>query len=324
VVDDKPTENGPRLQPSGKGAEERLVYVMPEEAFAGTADDEITLRELWGILWRGKWLIIAVTAVFAVGSVVYALNAEEWYRSEALLAPADEKSTSGMSGQLGGLAALAGVSVGGGDSSEALAVLRSREFAREFINEAGLLPVFFADAWDAAAGKWRDVDPEARPDVRDAVKYFHDNVLSVSQDRRSGLVTLAIEWTDPQVAAAWAEILVRRLNARLRQRALEEAETNVAYLQAELRQTSVVTLQQSIGRLLESELQKLMLARGNEEFAFRVIDSAAPPKYRVRPNRPLIAVLGTLMGGVLAVFAVFIGHALRSEPNSNAPKHRAA
>jgi LPS O-antigen subunit length determinant protein (WzzB/FepE family) len=106
---------------------------------------------------------------------------------------------------------------------------------------------------------------------------------------------------------------VVRLNERLRERALREAETNVAFLRAELAQTSVVTLQQSIGRLLESELQKLMLARGNEEFAFRVIDAASPPKQRVRPKRAQIAILGTILGGMLAVFGVFLLHVVRSE-----------
>jgi uncharacterized protein involved in exopolysaccharide biosynthesis len=77
-----------------------------------------------------------------------------------------------------------------------------------------------------------------------------------------------------------------------------------------------VTLQQSIGRLLESELQKLMLARGNEEFAFRVIDAASPPKERVRPKRALIAVVGTMLGGMLAVLIVFLSHAIRGKGNS--------
>jgi uncharacterized protein involved in exopolysaccharide biosynthesis len=317
---DNSTEKELPVQSVGQGDGARVVYVMPQQAFAGTDDDEISLRELWDIAWRGKWLVIAITALFAAGSVAYALLAEEWYRSEVLLAPADEKSTSGLSGQLGGLAALAGVSVGGGDSSEALAVLNSREFAAGFIKEFDLLPVFYADEWNGASNQWLGNDPEEWPDIRDAVKYFHDHVLSVRLDRQSGLVTLAIEWTDPQVAAEWAEILVRRLNSRLRERALKEAETNVSYLQAELGQTSVVTLQQSIGRLLESELQKLMLARGNEEFAFRIIDNAAPPKDRIRPKRSLIAVLGTLMGGVLALFAVFIRHALRSGGKADSPQ----
>lgn len=303
--------------PADKGSPvpaERLVYVMPEQALGGPADDAMSLREHWNVLWRGKWLIIAVTAVFAIAAVTYALMAHEWYRAEVLMAPADEKASASLGGQLGGLAALAGVTVGsGGESAEAIAVLESREFAREFIEDLDLLTVFFADDWDAQQERWRGNDPSKTPDIRDGVKYFHENVLRVSEDRQTQMVTLAIEWTQPELAAEWANALAQRLNIRLRDRALREAETNVAYLQAEIVRTNVVTLQQSIGRLLENELQKLMLARGNEDFAFRIVDRAWPPKERVRPKRALIAVIGTLAGGALGVVWVLITHAMRSE-----------
>ena len=300
--------------PEGSPAVQRMVYILPEHAHAGPADDEISLRELWAAIWRGKWLIIVVTAVFAIASVTYALMAREWYLAEVLLAPADEKATPTLGGQLGGLAALAGVNVGaGGDSAEAIAVLRSREFAREFIEDFDLLPVFFADLWDAQQKRWRGNGPGMTPDIRDGVKYFHEYVLRVSEDRQTRMVTLSIEWTQPELAADWANALVQRLNLRLRERALREAETNVTYLQAEMARTNMVTLQQSIGRLLENELQKLMLARGNEDFAFRIVDSASPPKDRVRPNRTLMAVIGTLLGGALGVFSVLMAHAIRSE-----------
>jgi uncharacterized protein involved in exopolysaccharide biosynthesis len=127
------------------------------------------------------------------------------------------------------------------------------------------------------------------------------------------MVTLAVEWIEPAVAAEWANALVQRVNSRLRERALREASANVAYLQGEIARTKVVTLQQSIGRLLESELQKLMLARGNEDFAFRIVDPASPPKERIRPKRSLIAGIGILLGGALGLFAVFVAHSMRSE-----------
>jgi uncharacterized protein involved in exopolysaccharide biosynthesis len=310
-LSNSPTEKSPVATPP-EGVAERLVYVMPEHAF-GNGSDEISLRDLWDILWRGKWIIIAITAVFAAASVLYALAAEEWYRAETVLAPADERSAPALGGQLGGLAALAGVTVGGGDSAQAVATLRSRELAREFIEDHDLVRVFFADEWDEERGTWTGDDPARWPDVRSAVKFFHENVLYLNQDRQTGLVTLAIEWKDPEIAAAWAADLVRRANETLRERALREAETNVAYLQAELSQTTLVTLQQSIGRLLESELQKLMLARGNEEFAFKVIDAASAPRDRIRPKRALISVVGTMAGGMFAVFLVFLLHALRGQ-----------
>ena len=275
------------------------------------SEEEIRLAELWNIVWSGKWRIIGVTFVFAVLSVVYALVATEWFRAEALLAPAEERNVTPLQTQLGGIAALAGLSIGSGDTVEAVATLKSRDFAREFIEDHGLLTVLFADDWDAAGQRWLADDPREQPDMRDAVQYFHDHILRVSEDRATSLVTLAIEWTDPVVAAEWASVLVDRLNARMRERALEEAETNVTYLQEELAKTNVVTLQQAVGRLLESELQKLMLARGTQEFAFRIIDSAEPPKQRVRPKRTLVTIFGTLAGGVVGLIWVFLGHALR-------------
>jgi uncharacterized protein involved in exopolysaccharide biosynthesis len=280
------------------------------------AGDTISLRQIWQVLWQGKGIVIATTIIFAVGSVAYALLAKEVFRAEVLLVPAAEQSASMSGSQLGGFAALAGLSVGNGDNIESLAVLQSRKFARDFIEQLDLLPVFFEKNWDAANKRWVQEDPDEVPDVRDGVKLFHEKVLSVSEERSTGLVTLAIEWTDPDIAAAWAGILVERLNDRLRERALQEAETNVAYLQSELASTTLVTLQDSIGRLLESELPKLMLAKGNEEFAFKIVDPAVSPKHRVRPKRALTVVIGTILGGLMGMFMVLVGHSGRAAVDS--------
>lgn len=296
----------PRVRERG-----RLVYVMSEDLVASQSSDEIDLGELWTIVWRGKWVIVCIGVLFAVASISYALLATNWYRAEVLLAPAEEQSTQGISSQFGGLASLAGITIGGGGTAEPIAVLRSREFAREFIQELNLMPVLFADDWDAEAQRWKNNDIEEQPDIRDGVRLIREDILRVNEDSPTGLVTLQIEWIDPKVAAQWASLLVERLNDRMRQRALKEAETNVAYLQSELSGVSVVAIQQSIGRLLESEMQKLMLARGNEEFSFRVLDSAAPPKDRFRPKRMLIVVLGSMLGGMVGTLTVFMLHAGR-------------
>lgn len=307
-------EKDSELQSAGQ----RFAYIVPEHVHGRPAGDEVGLRELWNITWRGKWVIIAVTLLFAAASVGYALLATEWYRAEVLLAPASDRTTLPLGGQLGGLAAIAGVATRGGDVAEAIATLKSRELARSFIEDEGLVKVFFADEWDAEHGRWLRTGRGMERDTRDAIKYFHENVLRVREDRQSGLVTLVVEWTDPVLVAIWADQLVTRANERLRDRALREAQANIEYLQAELANTGVVTLQQTIGRLLESELQKLMLARGNEEFAFKVVDSADTPKRRVRPRRALVAVIGTMLGGMLAVFGVFAVHAIRAGPRERA------
>ncbi|MBM4231489.1 MAG: hypothetical protein FJ184_12200 [Gammaproteobacteria bacterium] len=267
-------------------------------------DDEIDLWELWETIWSGRWLIIAITGVFTLGGVTYALLAQEWYKADVVLAPADKKGGGGALAQFGGLASLAGISLPGAGEGEPVAVLKSKDFARSFITDLNLMPVLLegADFGDK------------KPDIRDAVKVFDTDVRTVSEDKKSGLVTLSVRWKDPDTAAEWANVLVKRLNDRLRTQAQEESERNVAYLQREIAATSVVSLQQSMGRVLEGEMQKLMLARGNEEFAFKVIDRATPPKQRETPKRTLIPLVSMLAGGFLGILAVFLRKAIMNRP----------
>jgi len=277
-------------------------------------DDEVLdLMALSSKIWQGKWLIIGVTAAFTLSSAVLVLILTSWYRADVLLAPVRATSADDLAsplGSLGGLASLAGITLGG-STSEPLAVLQSRDLAREFIEQQSLLPVLFARKWDAKSARWTPTDPKDWPDIRDGVKYLVEKIRTVKDDKKSGLVTLTIEWTDAKTAADWANLFVDRANERIRARALLEAQANVNFLQRELATTSVVTLQQSIGRLLDTELQKLMLARENKEFAFRVIDRAEVPKWRVWPKRLQVVALATLFGGALSIYLVFLRDAIR-------------
>jgi uncharacterized protein involved in exopolysaccharide biosynthesis len=184
-----------------------------------------------------------------------------------------------------------------------VAVLKSKDFAREFIEDKDLLPVLMYDRL------------EAKPpvDIRDAVQRFDLDVRSLAEDKKTGLMTLSITWTDPVLATDWANELVRRANERLRAQALQEAERNIKYLQGEIAATNVTSLQQAIGKVIESEMQKLLLARGNEEYAFKVIDKAVEPKKRARPQRVTLVLIAALAGGLLSLMLIMAGHLLRQE-----------
>ena len=77
-------------------------------------DYEIDLLELIKVLWDAKIRIVAITAVAAFISVIYALTQPNIYHADALLAPTEDAGGGGMSrlaGQFGGLASLAGISL---------------------------------------------------------------------------------------------------------------------------------------------------------------------------------------------------------------------
>jgi uncharacterized protein involved in exopolysaccharide biosynthesis len=282
---------------------------------SGLTDVVELSRTVWGQRWLFCGMLLSCTAI----ATLYAFLAPQWYLSEGLLIPASPKSTQGLAGALGGLGGLGGLAGAAGlnllgetKTSEPIAVLRSRDLIREFIQQNDLMPILYAKKWDAAARRWKDARPSKQPDLRDAVKYFQENILTVQEDKKTGLVTISVEWKDANLAAAWANQLIERVNVQMRDRALAEAESNVEYLRKQLGTTSETSLQQAASRLLESELQKSMLARGNREFAFRVIDRPEPPKHRSEPKRGISVGLGFLAGGIFGVLVVVVRQAFKN------------
>jgi uncharacterized protein involved in exopolysaccharide biosynthesis len=267
--------------------------------------DTISLSDLWRSIRDHRVLVAGVALVVAVCFSVYAAFAPLWYRAEVLLSPVDRQAPHDLMGQFGGLASLAGISIDQGGTGEAVAVLKSRHLAQQFIEDFELLPVLFAHQWDKSKQGWKGSDPRDWPDVRDGVHYFDEHIRGVTENPKTGLVTLSIEWRDPDEAARWANELVSRVNLQMRERSLREARANIEYLRGQLADTNILALQQSIGRLLESELQKLMLAEGNMEFSFRTIDPAVAPKLHQRPKRALLIGLGLFLGLFLGAVAAF-------------------
>jgi uncharacterized protein involved in exopolysaccharide biosynthesis len=183
-------------------------------------------------------------------------------------------------------------------SAEAIATLQSRVLTETYLREQNLLPVIFASQWDAAKGTWKTSSLEKQPTLWDGNKYFAKKIRLVTEDKKTGLVTLTISWKNKQQAAQWATDLVARANSYMQQKALDVSARHIEYLNDELKRTSVLELQQAIFRLLEVEIKKTMLARGNPEYAFKTIDPAVVPQEVTRPKRLLIVAFG-LAGGLL-------------------------
>jgi hypothetical protein len=76
-------------------------------------------------------------------------------------------------------------------------------------------------------------------------------------------------------------------NDYLRANAIAQSERNIAFLGQEAAKTYVVGVKQAICEILQSEIRKEMLARGSEEYAFRILDRALPPERAASPRKLL-------------------------------------
>ncbi|MAD15230.1 MAG: LPS O-antigen length regulator [Alteromonadaceae bacterium] len=312
----------------------QYVAISPDMFQAQNNDDEIDLRELWNVIWRGKWIIIAITAIFAVASVVYALSLPNIYKSEALLAPADtdqQGGLSGLSGQLGGLASLAGVNLGGGKTDKtalAIEILKSREFFAKFAEKHNILPdlmavkewdrptntvVYDEEIYSSESGEWvREVKApkKAKPTMQEAKKEF-DALFAVEQNTENGMVLISIEHYSPQVVKQWIDWLVQDINSVMKMRDKEEAENSIQYLQSQVAQTNIVEQKTLLYQLIEEQAKTLMFAEVRKEYVFKTIDGAQVSEQKFMPKRPLIVIAGCLGGGILGSIFVLVRYFLR-------------
>ena len=292
-------------------------YIMVESS-PSVDEDEIDLIDLIRTLLKSWKVIFAIIIVSVGASIYYIQTTVEVYRAEVLLASAENDAGSGISpamNNLGGLAALAGITVRGDSNIEkVLATLKTRDFLIKFITRKNLLPVIFNDFWDSSSNRWREEPNQKNFIESDGVSVLQGAISCETE--KSGLITLSVSWGDPETCAEWANALVKQLNEQLREKAIADSQKRIGYLEKELAKTSLQDMRLILYNLLESEKQKAMLANVNEDFALEVIDPAVSPQIPEKPKRQLIIALGGVCGVFLGIFAVFFGQFMRKLKSS--------
>jgi uncharacterized protein involved in exopolysaccharide biosynthesis len=311
----------------------RVGRVAIRDDHRSSYDDEISLVDLWRVIRRRRLVVLGLTLLSGLAFGTVALVSDPLYRAEVVLSPVLELDESQQYmaplKEFGSLAALAGINLDHKDrKNEAIATLKSRQFTERFIQERKLRPLLFFRLWDAQRERWRtDLDTDEIPTLWDASELFRESVRHIREDRSTGMVTLTVEWHDPEVAAAWANELVAAVNASMREKSVETSNAAISYLQEQLSRTTVVDLQQVLHRLTEAEMKKIILASINEEYAFKVIDPAVVPQEPVWPKGFLSVTLGLLLGLVAGIIVALLINAARSDSGvvlAEAPANRSA
>jgi LPS O-antigen subunit length determinant protein (WzzB/FepE family) len=314
------------------------MVVQSELGSVEQYDNEVDLRELFSVLWAGKKLIVGITAAFPLAAVFYALSVPYQYRATAIVSPAQDGGggLSGALGKLGGLASLAGVSIGGGESSQAQVaqeIMQSRGFIEKFIAENNLaVEILAAEGWDMGSNQleinsdiydvgsllWMRDAPagkSAAPTGWELYKKF-SGMVSVSEDKKTGMISVSVEYFSPELAKEWVDRLVIGINQHMQSRKLEKVNINIQYLEAQIEKTSIAEMREVFYTIIEEQIKSKMLAEASPEYAFVTVSPAMVPEEKSQPKRALICILGTLLGGMLSVLWVLVMHYAR--PTTNA------
>ena len=283
---------------------------QPTSLYPVERGDELSLIELWKVLVEYKLLIIVFTALTTLGAIYYASTLPTIYKAEVLMIPASGGiSGSGLSNRLGGLADMAGVSLGGSsagaEGEQVLARLKTRSFLTKHIKEKNLKPILFADQWDRVEKKWIDKEPSDR----DSAELLKNMIEAGSHPRsKAGLASLSIEWKNPHNPNKIADIannLVNSINSHAKDRAILEARDSISFLEKELEQTSIVNSQTILYSLIEQQMGKIMMANIRDEFVFKIIDPAVVPKRAENKIVLMIIFTGLILGVLFGSFVAF-------------------
>jgi uncharacterized protein involved in exopolysaccharide biosynthesis len=268
------------------------------------SEQSVSLQDIWRVMAPLKWMLVAGAVCGSLlgwgASWLFHPIYNATVTMLATKSPESSNGSGGIAGQVGGLAALAGINLQGDDSHlmGAAAYLRSKTLVMKFIETHDLMPVLYASRWDNNKHEWLPGWNGKIPTESSAVRKIRSSVIKIAEDKRSGLFTVSVDWRDPALAYRWANDFVSLANEGLRRRAILDAQATIDYLNEQLEKTQTLEVKAALSRIIETQLKNLTLAKVREDYAFRVVDAAVLPDQEdvTSPKRWLFAMVGFFIG----------------------------
>jgi len=191
------------------------------------SEEEINLLDYAIVLAKRKKLIAYVTSGVVLTAIIAVLVMSPIYSAETRLLPPQQSGSSlamGLMGQVGGGVADIGSALGlGGTTTSDLYVdiVKGRTIIDKIIDRFDLM---------------KKNEYEYRDDAR---KQLVDKVLDVSSDKKSGVITIAIQDKDPKLAADMANAFVEELKILNKAMANSEASQRKLFFEEQMKDTKV-------------------------------------------------------------------------------------
>lgn len=289
---------------------------------------EIDFSEFMYLLKKKKISFFIVSVLVGIVASVLTLKMPNIYRSEIVLAPALADAGIKVPGQLGGLAALAGVNLNSGSDSKveyAIEVLKSKKFLSTFIEKHNLLvPIMASNGYDEASRqvtfdpaiydesnkKWvRKVKKpyEQTPTVLEASIVFVKKI-GISQDKTTGIYRITLDTHSPEDSKKWLEMLIHGLNEEIRLRDISGSTDSIDFLQKEVQKATNSEMRAMLYSLIEEQYKTLTIAKIKKEYILKTVDPATVPFSKESPKRSLIVVISLIVANVLLAFFVILSN----------------
>jgi len=324
---------------------------MNSEIEKTDSKDEISLIDLFAVLWRRKKMIIFITAAAAIGIVLLSIISMSLppedsflpnvYTPEAILL-IDNKSSSGglssMLGDMGSLASLAGLSMPAETNYSQLAIflVETNSFLDAVTDEFDMIKRLKIEKYPRAESrkelkkilkaelnstsgtlsvKFTDIDPEfARDVVNFSVAYLEKRFEELGLDKNR----IEKENLELNIANTYNEILKIEEESRRLERSVAFGTSYNSFPAITIEMNRLMLELEAQKQIytqlkVQHELNRIKIA--SESPIFQVLEQAEVPDKKSGPSRGLICVIVTFAAGFLSVFLAFFLNAVSNIKN---------
>ena len=232
-------------------------------------EDEIDLYELWLTLKKRKKVVLGITGLFTAVALILCFILPPVYKTETSLMPMGGKEGRGLSSLLASLPV--SLHVGGQSGLTVEAVLNSRTLKEKIIKDLDLLPVLFPDKWDEENKKWiLEGEDDKPPTILDGIEKL-DNLISVSTDKKTGVIILSVEFKEnPELACKIAETALKETNGILNEKAFTLAKRYRIYVgkQLAIAREKLLEIEKIYEEFIKGKIKKVPLIFGKDALEY--------------------------------------------------------
>lgn len=171
----------------------------------------------------------------------------------------------------------------------AFSKLNSRDFLESFINRY-------------KESIFTDIELEKYKDIDSRIAFFRKNIFDYRRDDVRNLVYFNISSGDKFRSEEINRLIIESINEVLKKNFLDEKNRKIEYLQNMLAEKNYVSINDSINKIIEADINELTLAKSKKEYFLLTVD---PPYAQNMPDFPKFSNFLSL-GIVLSIIFSFI------------------
>jgi hypothetical protein len=291
------------------------------------------LGEYLSILWNGKIYIIVFSTLFIVLASLYLQFAERKYTVEFKLKPvATSEDKNNLSG-LGGIASLAGVSLGASGSNTEFQIFKelttSFEVAEIIFNNSDnkkLIRSIFNAEWDVSKNDYSEPNKgKFHATIIDSFNLLAGNYnksyippngkrlaiyiskkLKMSEDTDTGFLTIKSQTSNPDMMLSLIHMVTDISDEIMRQRYIEFSTEPLTFYKEKIRTSRSREHREALAELISIEEQKLMLASKGEFFIAEPFLGPYVSLYPTAPVPILVLTLSLIIGIFVSIIVILI------------------